>query len=132
MPEKDSLGNRSYAYLNNQLVFAIQTQQVRQQIFPKWAGTIRLQFRNAINRYSSLQWLTAGNQYFPGFARNHSLVLGWAVGGRDSLPGIRFSNNFPFARGYETLNLFRMQRSGISYHFPIAYPDAGLAQIVYS
>ncbi len=131
MPEKDSLGNRSYAYLNNQLVFAIQTQQVRQQIFPKWAGTIRLQFRNAINRYSSLQWLTAGNQYFPGFARNHSLVLGWAVGGRDSLPGIRFSNNFPFARGYETLNLFRMQRSGISYHFPIAYPDAGLAQIVY-
>ncbi|MBL7770110.1 MAG: hypothetical protein JNK20_14100 [Flavipsychrobacter sp.] len=131
LPEKDSLGNRSYAYLNNQLVFAIQTQQVRQQIFPKWAGTIRFQYRNAINRYSSRQWLAAGNQYFPGFVRNHSLVLGWAVGGRDSLPGIRFSNNFPFARGYETLNLFRMQRTGISYHFPIAYPDAGLAQIVY-
>ncbi len=131
LPEKDSLGNRSYAYLNNQLVFAIQTQQARQQIFPKWAGTIRLQFRNAINRYSSRQWLAAGNQYFPGFARNHSLVLGWALGGRDSLSGIRFSNNFPFARGYETLNLFRMQRAGISYHFPIAYPDAGLVQIVY-
>lgn len=131
LPEKDSLGNRSYSYLNNQLVFAIQSQQTRQQIFPKWAGTIRVQFRNAINRYSSRQWLAAGNQYFPGFARNHSLVLGWAVGGRDSLPGIRFSNNFPFARGYETFNLFRMQRSGISYHFPIAYPDAGLAQIVY-
>jgi hypothetical protein len=131
LPEKDSLGNRSYSYLNNQLVFAIQSQQARQQIFPKWASTIRVQFRNAINRYSSRQWLAAGNQYFPGFARNHSLVLAWAVGGRDSLPGIRFSNNFPFARGYETLNLFRMQRSGISYHFPIAYPDAGLAQIVY-
>lgn len=130
-PEKDSLGNLSYTYLDNSLQFSIQSQQARQHINPHWASSVRLQYRSAINRYSSQQWLAAGSQYFPGISQNHSLVLSWAIGGRDSLSGIRFSNNFPFARGYENFNVYRSQKWGLTYHFPIAYPDAGAWNILY-
>ncbi len=131
LPEKDSLGNRSFSYLEHQLLFGIQTQQAKQQIFPSWATTIRMQSRNTINRYSSRQWLTSINIYTPGILKNNSLVLSGAIGSRDSLQGIRFSNNFPFARGFESINLYRTQKLGLSYHFPVVYPDVGFGQIVY-
>jgi len=131
LPEKDTLGNLSFSYLNYQVQYSIQTQQARQHINPRWASSVRLQLRSTINRYSSRQWLAAFNHYLPGFSTNHSLVLGWAIGGRDSLSGIRFSNNFPFARGYEAIGTYRSQKIGLTYHFPVAYPDAGFGNIVY-
>ena len=131
MPEKDSLGNRSFTYLDNSLRFSIQSQQAKQHINPRWATALRLQYRATINRYDSKQWLASASQYLPGIGRNHSLVLSGAIGGRDSLPGIRFSDNFPFARGYESRSLYRMSRLGATYHFPLFYPDAGAWNIVY-
>lgn len=131
MPEKDSLGSRSYAYLFPRVSFTIQQQQAVQQIFPSWAQSIQLQYRATINRYNSQQWLFASNSYLPGLTKTHSLVAHVAIGGRDSLPGIRFSDNFPFARGYESINWYRAERYGATYHFPVAYPDKGLAQVVY-
>ncbi|KYP14009.1 hypothetical protein [Flavihumibacter sp. CACIAM 22H1] len=130
-PEKDTLGNLAFSYLNYQLQYSIQSQQAKQHINPRWATAMRFQWRSAINRYSSRQWLGAVNQYLPGVSINHSLVLGAAFGGRDSLPGFRFSNNFPFARGFETVNTYRMQRIGLTYHLPLAYPDIGLGNIIY-
>jgi hypothetical protein len=44
---------------------------------------------------------------------------------------INFSNDFPFSRGYIAENLDKMNKVGINYHFPIGYPDAGVANTLY-
>ncbi len=44
---------------------------------------------------------------------------------------VDFSNDFPFSRGYTAENLHNMNKIGVNYHFPIAYPDAGAANTVY-
>lgn len=130
-PEKKQLGDRSYFYLNHELRYSHQVQQARQHFHPRWAQVIRLQYRHAVTRFDSEQLLATGNFYTPGLARNHSLVLHVAMQQRDSLSGLRFSNNFPFARGYSSESLYRGWKWGATYHFPLAYPDWGIWNIVY-
>jgi hypothetical protein len=130
-PEKSQLGNQSYTYLSHELRFSHQVQQARQQIFPQWAQVVRLHYRHTLNLFNSKQLLATGNLYFPGIFANHSIVLNLSAQQRDSSNGIRFSNEMPFARGYQDENLYKSGKVGINYHFPICYPDAGLWNVVY-
>jgi hypothetical protein len=64
-------------------------------------------------------------------AKTHSLVLNAALLQQDSLNQISFSSSFPFSRGYQSVNFYRMYKWGANYHFPIAFPDKGFADIFY-
>ncbi len=128
---KDSLGDQSFGYLNNYLLFTNQVQQARQQIYPRFAQTVSLNFRKSVTRVDASQWLLSGSIYLPGIARNHSLVLQAAYQQRDTLNQHRFSNSFPFSRGYNNESLYRMVKWGMNYHLPLFYPDAGFGNIVY-
>jgi hypothetical protein len=66
----------------------------------------------------------------PGLLVTHSLVLGGAFQQRDTAH-LLFSNAFAGARGYLDYYFSRMWRVSANYHFPIAYPDWGFANIVY-
>ncbi|KIC92719.1 TolB family protein [Flavihumibacter solisilvae] len=130
-PQKTQYGIEPYFYLDNDLRFSHQVQQAKQHIFPRWAQTMRLQYRDALNQFDSWQLMATGSLYFPGLSVNHSFSMNLAAQQRDSSTGIRFTNDFPFARGYSDENLFRMGKIGVNYQLPIAYPDAGLWNIVY-
>lgn len=75
--------------------------------------------------------MLSANIYFPGLFKNHSLVIDGAWLQKDSLRQINFSSAFPFSRGYEGTNFYRMTRWGANYHFPLLYPDAGFGNILY-
>ena len=42
-----------------------------------------------------------------------------------------FTDNFVYARGYNEPFYNRIYKLGVNYHFPIAYPDWGFAQLLY-
>ncbi|MFM7839759.1 MAG: hypothetical protein ACKO6K_09340, partial [Chitinophagaceae bacterium] len=128
---KDSFDRRGYAYWSQHLQFFRQSQQARQHIFPRFAQRIRIQYDRAISRLQAHQWLIQGNWYFPGLAVNHNLVITTAWQKRDTFNQLRFSNTFPFSRGYPVTNIQQMLKWGINYHLPLAYPDWGMAQLVY-
>ncbi|HZG23246.1 MAG TPA: hypothetical protein VEZ17_01640, partial [Chitinophagaceae bacterium] len=128
---KDSLGNRSFAYLNNFLSFRNQVQQARQHIYPRFAQSLSLNYKKAVSNYNSHQFLVNGYLYLPGFSVNHSLVLNLAYQQKDTLNQRSFSNNFPFSRGYNSENFYRMTKAGLNYHFPLCYPDAGFGNMIY-
>jgi hypothetical protein len=50
---------------------------------------------------------------------------------RDSLNQVRFTNSFPFSRGYSGENFYQMYGVGINYNLPLVYPDWGFAELVY-
>jgi hypothetical protein len=74
------------------------------------------------------QTLTSGQLFLPSIA-NHSIVLSGSY--QDTDTNSVFSNNFVQSRGYTDLYFARMWRFSANYHFPIVYPDLGLASIVY-
>ncbi|MES2005044.1 MAG: hypothetical protein V4450_11015 [Bacteroidota bacterium] len=123
--------NRHFQYLQTRISYTGQVQKAIQQIYPHFAESFFVQYKNIVNRYTAHQFLASGSLYLPGLGNNHSLVLTGAYHSRDTLSQYLFSNNFPFARGYSAVDFPRMWKIGVNYHFPLAYPDWGFGNLVY-
>lgn len=128
---KDSIKNTSYFSLDPQLLFTHQLQTGRLQINPSFAQTLLLQYDRAITNISGNQVLASANFYFPGLTATNSIVINTSVQQRDSLNQVRFTNNFPFARGYSGENFYQMYTIGFNYNLPLVYPDWGFANLIY-
>jgi hypothetical protein len=128
---RDTLHSPSYSYSSNFLSFSHQVQQAQQQIFPRFAQTISLSYKTPLTKLNGYQYVANSNFYFPGFANTHSIILNGAYLQKDSLNKINFSSGFPFSRGYQAVNFYKMYKWGINYHLPLALPDWGFANILY-
>lgn len=128
---KGKFQNLQFNFWQAQLSYASQTQKAVQQIYPRWAQTLYLNYRTIVNKYTAHQFLASGSLYLPGGHPNHSLVIQGAYQARDTMQQYAFSNGFPFSRGYGGVDFPRMWKAGANYHFPLAYPDWGFANIVY-
>ena len=119
--------NRNYTYSNNYLYFSNAAQQAKKNIYPKFGESISLNYKYALSGINASQFLASGYLYLPGFFVNHSIVINAAHQQKGADNVIDFSNDFPFSRGYTAENLHNMNKAGVNYNFPIAYPDAGFA-----
>jgi hypothetical protein len=128
---KDSFATEPFSYINSYIIFNNQIQKARQHIYPRFAETLTLNYRNSFGGLDRKQFLASGNIYLPGFFINHNIILSAAFHQRDSSGRAVFSNNFPFSRGYVAENLYQMVKAGFNYHFPLVYPDYGIGNIVY-
>jgi len=118
-------------YLESTISWINQAQQARRQIFPRYAQSLLVRHRVSLDSRSSTQFLAVGSLYFPGFFRDHSLVLNGAYQSRDTLFNYSYSNSFPFSRGYPKADFPRMWKWGVNYHLPLMLPDVGIGNIVY-
>ncbi len=123
--------NKNILYFQNRLSYTQQSQRAMQQIHPRWAQSISLTYRNGIDRFKSYQFSASGNFYFPGLLSTHSMVINGAFQNSDTLNNYVFSSIFPFSRGYNAINFQKMYKAGANYHFPVMYPDIGVANIVF-
>ncbi|HYM94251.1 MAG TPA: hypothetical protein VET23_08935 [Chitinophagaceae bacterium] len=128
---KDSLGAVSFSYLHHYFSWSQQIQQAAQHIYPRFGYSVSVDDRHAITKYTGYQFLAGAALYLPGLFSTHSLVLTGAFQQRDTLGQLVFSNQFPYARGYNQLYFSRMWKASANYHFPILYPDWGFGNILY-
>ncbi|GGA85688.1 hypothetical protein GCM10011511_05900 [Puia dinghuensis] len=128
---KDSFNSRGFAYVDPYISFVHQSQQAQQQVAPRMAQILNLSYSNAVTAFEAHQFLASGFLYLPGLAYTHSLLLAAAFQQRDRLGNARFSNNFPFSRGYSAENFYRMWRVSANYQLPLFYPDWGFGNMVY-
>jgi len=119
------------SYLQEQLTWSMQMQKSVQEIFPRFAFTVKLQNRHAIGNTNANQFYGSTNLYLPGIRKTHSFVVGFVYQGRDTLRQYVFNNGFGMPRGYRALNYPRMTKLGLNYHMPLLYPDLGFANLVY-
>jgi hypothetical protein len=126
---KKLLNNLSYANFN--LSYSAQIQKAADQIFPRFAQSIYLQYRGSTASTVAHQFLATGNFYLPGIFKTHSLVINGAYQLRDTAGQYFFTNNFPISRGYDNVDYPRMWKVGANYHLPLVHPDWGFANIVY-
>lgn len=130
-PYRSMFADRHYTYLNNYVTFSNEIQQARKNINPRFAQIVSINYKTAIAGLNASQFLASTALYFPGLGINHSLAISGAYQQKGQNNGIGFSNDFPFSKGFTAESLDRMTKVGASYHFPIAYPDAGFANLAY-
>lgn len=130
-PYRSALADRSYTYLNNYARFYNGITQAKQNIYSRFAQSLSVNYKYAITGAHANQFLASGTLYLPGILTNHNLVITGAFQGKNRNSAISFSNDFPFSRGYTAENLYQLEKIGANYHFPIAYPDAGVANTLY-
>lgn len=128
---KSIFPNKRFNYAEWLITATNQQIKAKQNIFPAFAQTFLARYRHIINNYMAHQLLLSASLYLPGFVKNHNIVLQASYQHRDTLQQYTFTNSFPFSRGYPDVDFPRMWKIGGNYHFPIAYPDAGFANIVY-
>jgi hypothetical protein len=128
---KGNIADKKFNYAEWSLNITNQQMRARQNIFPRFAQSLVARYRHIINNYSAHQLLLSSSLYFPGFSRNHSIVIQGAYQHRDTAQQYTFTNSFPFSRGYSDIDFPRMWKIGGNYHFPIAYPDEGFGNILY-
>ncbi len=127
---KNVFDNKSIDYINAALSFSNVSQQAKQHINPRWAQTVSLNYRDAVNFRNSHKFVGHASLYFPGLFANHSLVINSAYQKRDTLADL-FSKVFSYSRGYEALSTRRMYKFGVNYHLPLFYPDWGFGNILF-
>jgi hypothetical protein len=125
------VNSQGFAYIDPFVNFVVQSQQAQQQISPRWAAVIDLSYDRAVTTFEANQFLASGFLYLPGLWYTHSLMIAGAFQQRDSLNNARFTNAFPFSRGYTAENFYRMWRWSANYQLPLFYPDWGIGNIVY-
>lgn len=123
--------SRELVYLNNYLGFSVQGRTAKKNLYPKLGLSTSFNYKTAINSISANQFLGRGTVYLPGLFANNSLVISGAYHQRDNYNNGGFSNDFPFSRGYSAENLYQISKVSADYHFPIAYPDKGVANMAY-
>lgn len=128
---KDSIRSPLFQYIQASASWTSQVEKAAQHINPRFAQTLYIRYRTIIDKYTARQLLASGSIYLPGIGVNHSLVFTGAFQQRDTADQYRFSNGFPFARGYDGIDGARMWKWAANYHIPLLYPDWGLSQIVY-
>lgn len=129
---KDSVDSRDVGYIRPYLSFSNQLLTARRHIYPHFAQTLTVQYKQAVTDLDAKQLEANANWYFPGILSDHSIIINTAYHGRDTLSSARvYGTSFPFSRGYPPQNEYRMAKLGLNYHFALLYPDWGLANIVY-
>jgi len=128
---KDSVATSPFQYLQASAGWSSQVQTAVQHIYPRLAQSFFIRYRRSVSAYTAGQFLATGSLYLPGIAKTNSLVLTGAYQERDTANEYRFSNSFPFARGYTDVESRQMFKWGVNYHFPLFYPDWGFANLLY-
>ena len=118
-------------YFNAYFGFTRQRQQAVQNIFSHFAQSIYIQYNKTLSGVYAEQLFAIGDFYFPGLFANHSIVLEGDFQQRDNQHEYNFPDDFIYSRGYNPGNYSYIGRIAGNYHFPIVYPDAGFAGIVY-
>ncbi len=128
---KKFIKNESFNYISSSVSFLNQSQRARQHIYPRWAQSFRVQYKRTVDGKFGNQFLANTNFYFPGMFTNHNLLLSASIFSRDTIRGSKFTNSLVFARGYNAINFPRAWRVSVNYHFPIAYPEFGIGNMIY-
>jgi hypothetical protein len=127
---KDSFTQNNFSYLHHYLQWAQQVETAPQHIFPRLGYNLSGEYRYAVSKYDSWQFLGGASLYLPGFLPTHSIVVSGGYQETDTLYSL-FGNRMAYSRGYNEAYFARMWRTSVNYHFPIWYPDWGFASILY-
>jgi hypothetical protein len=120
----------SITSLLGQITFVQQQIQARKNIFTHNGRYLQMRYSRAIDSFKAGQVVLRSGLAFRGVGTNHNILL--EIDLKADLKGseYQFSNGLNH-RGYGVLPAEKAIRVAADYHFPLLYPDWGLAGLIY-
>ncbi len=131
-PEIAGISDLSYNYISHRIVLINSRNMAYRQAMPSWAQRFDLSYSKVSGE--PVKYLYMSTDFIlPGIQPSHYFnVIGEYLSQKISANTILLSTPFAGARGYDQLNGTKEYRLGLTYGFPVWYPDFGLGSILYS
>ncbi len=103
--------------------------KARKQIFSRFGYALSGNYSHRLDE-KGFRFYSAAQLNLPALYPTHNLVFNSSYQKTDTA-NVVFSNRFINARGYNDFYFSRMWKASANYHFPLLYPDRGVANIAY-
>ncbi|MEO6130793.1 MAG: hypothetical protein ABIQ02_03015, partial [Saprospiraceae bacterium] len=123
----------SFSYLTHKILLINSRNQAYRQAMPTWGQRFDLSYSKELSGVPISLLYLSSDLAFPGLKPSHYLLLRSEYLSQDTnSTSIQLSNPYVGARGYGSVEGKHQYRFGITYGFPIWYPDFGYGNIFYS
>ncbi len=130
IPEDD---NFRFNYLRNRIVLINSRIRAYRQAMPTWGQRLDVTYSREISGVPISQLHMASDLVFPGIKPSHYLLVQGEFLYQDTSDGSQqLYSSYVGARGFGVSDGHKQYRIGVTYGFPIFYPDIGIGNIFYS
>lgn len=129
----DNARDENFGSLDLDFGFTRQQSLAHQNINPRWAQTVSLNYQKTLgNSENQGEILTINSAlFFPGVFKNHSLFITGGYQQEDIVNAYRFEDIFTNARGYSSFPFESIYRVSANYTLPFWYPDLALGSLMF-
>jgi len=132
-PKIPELEDFSFNYVSNRIVLINSRNRAYRQAMPTWAQRLDVTYSREISGVPISQIYMASDLAFPGIKPSHYLLVQGEFLSQDISNGsIQLGSSYVGARGFDVVDGQNQYRIGLTYGFPICYPDIGIGSIFYS
>ncbi|MEO5906803.1 MAG: hypothetical protein ABIQ11_08755 [Saprospiraceae bacterium] len=132
-PVLPQLGDINFNYLTHQAILINSRRKAYRQAYPTWAQRGDVSYSHELNGIEISQFYLSGDLALPAFALSHyTLVHAEYLSQDTSIEALQLSSSYRGARGFDVINSEIQYGGGITYGFPVAYPDRGIGNIFYT
>jgi hypothetical protein len=123
--------NVPYNYVNYRLLFVNSRRRAHRQPLPSWGQRFDVSYARNVSGNNVSQVYANLELALPSFKpSNYILLIGESLT-QDLTKSIQLSSRYAGARGFNLPDAEENYRFGITYGFPLLYPDIGLGNIMY-
>lgn len=131
-PSQPNTDNLHYNYISNRIVFINARRKAYRQPLPSWGQHLDISYAGNISNATISQWYARADLAFPSIRPSHYVLLTGEILEQNLDPGsVQLNSRYAGARGYSVTDDESNYRVGLTYGFPLVYPDFGLGNILY-
>ena len=132
-PKQNETDNLKYDYVGYRLLLINSRRKAHRQPNPSWGQRLNLSFTHQISGVTIAQFLGRLDLALPSFKpSNYVLLTGEYLSQNLDTGSLQLGSIYGGARGFNKPDAEENYRIGITYGFPLAYPDLGLANVLYT
>ncbi len=132
-PKTDINDDFHFNYLTQRGIFINSRKRAYRQAMPTWAQRADISYSHEVSKVQISQLYIATDFAVPAFTPSHYTLLHGEYLSQDIKEGsIQLGSNYQGARGFPEVDSEVQYRGGITYGFPLFYPDMGIGNILYT
>jgi hypothetical protein len=118
-------GKQSILFLNSR-------KKAYRQPYPSWAQRIAISYAHSVTSTNIKQWFASADFALPGVnATNYTLINSNLLIQDNALNSVQLGSDYVGPRGFQIQDGGKNYRLGLTYGFPLFYPDIGFGNILY-
>jgi len=130
-PTQEGTDNVPYNYVQYRLLMINSRRRAHRQPLPSWGQRFDISYAGNVTGNNVSQLYTNLELALPSFKASHYIVLTGEYLNQDLTESIQLSSRYAGARGFSVPDAEENYRLGITYGFPLLYPDIGMGNILY-